>query len=164
MNPWKVILATLIIFGTGVVTGGLLVTHAYNNTRQNRPAPPAGRVPAVTPWQVRLQNLLHRMDAQLNLTPEQRAQIEQIISDSQERTKAIWKPIAPQMGREMQHVRDEIRDSLTPEQRKKFDDLTRPRPVRKPDEPDRQPRDKRDSSTNSLPAASPATNPASVNP
>jgi len=164
VNPWKVILATLVIFGTGVVTGGLLVTYAYNNTRQNRPPPPAARVPAVTPWQVRLQNLLHRMDAQLNLTPEQRGQIEQIISDSQERTKALWKPIAPQMGREMQHVRDEIRDTLTPEQRKKFDDLTRPRPFRKSDESDRQPRDKRDSSTNSPPAAFPATNPAPANP
>ncbi|HEX4645442.1 MAG TPA: hypothetical protein VH598_07510 [Verrucomicrobiae bacterium] len=149
MNPWKVILATLVIFGTGVITGGLLVTHAYNNTKPNRPSPPAARVPAVTPWQVRLQNLLHRMDAQLYLTPEQRAQIEQIISDSQERTKALWKPIAPQMGREMQHVRDEIRDALTPEQRKKFDDLTQPRPIRKLGEPDRQSRDKRDSSTNS---------------
>lgn len=28
MNTWKVILATLVIFGTGVVTGGLLVTHS----------------------------------------------------------------------------------------------------------------------------------------
>lgn len=153
MNPWKVIVATLIIFGTGVITGGLLVTHVYNNElvkmRANLPLPPAGRAPAVTPWQVRMQNLLHRMDAQLDLTAEQRAQIEQIISDSQERTKVLWKPIAPQMGREMQHVRDQIRDSLTPEQRKKFDDLTQPRPLRKPDASGRQPGDKRDSSTNS---------------
>ena len=28
MNTWKVILATLVIFGTGVITGGLLVTHS----------------------------------------------------------------------------------------------------------------------------------------
>ena len=28
MNTWKVILATMVIFGTGVVTGGLLVRHA----------------------------------------------------------------------------------------------------------------------------------------
>ena len=28
MNTWKVILATLVIFITGVVTGGLLVSYA----------------------------------------------------------------------------------------------------------------------------------------
>jgi len=27
VNNWKVILATIVIFGAGVVTGGLLVSH-----------------------------------------------------------------------------------------------------------------------------------------
>src|ERR1041385_9373980 len=38
VNTWKVILATLVIFGTGVVTGGLLVVYSNNMTHhQEKP-------------------------------------------------------------------------------------------------------------------------------
>jgi hypothetical protein len=30
VNNWKVILATIVIFGTGVITGGLLVHHVQH--------------------------------------------------------------------------------------------------------------------------------------
>ena len=42
---------------------------------------------------------------------------------SQERTQPLWKQIAPQMNDELRNVREEIRNVLTPEQRKKFVEL-----------------------------------------
>ena len=44
---------------------------------------------------------------------------------SAERTKALWKPIAPLMSKEMQLTRAEIVEQLTPEQRKKFEGFAR---------------------------------------
>jgi len=70
------------------------------------------------------------MDRELALTREQRERIEKIIAESQDRTRSLWKPIAPQMGKEMQSVRESIRGELTPEQQRKFDELIRPRPMR----------------------------------
>src|SRR4051812_4691261 len=122
---WKVILATLVIFGAGVITGGLLVNHVVKIKKTaNKPAPP---LQALTPWQQRSRDLLHRMERELDLTPEQRQHVEKIIMESQERTRSLWKPIAPQMNREMVRVREEMREELTPEQRKRFDELLKPR-------------------------------------
>ncbi len=124
MNSWKVILSTLVIFGAGVITGGLLVTYALR-ANQFRPRLAGGL--ATNPWQLRSRDLLHRMDRELELTPGQHETIAKLITDSQERTKALWKPIAPRMNREMQRLHEEIRDELTPEQRGKFDELLKQR-------------------------------------
>ena len=140
MNSWKVILATLVIFSAGVVTGGLLVSYAVRANQApavaatanppQRPPP----VPALTPWQLRNRDLVRRMDRELALTQAQRDRIEKIIADSQERTKALWKPIAPQMNRELQHVHAQIRDELTTDQQKRFDELTRPHGLKRGDD------------------------------
>ena len=130
MNSWKVILATLIIFGTGVVTGGLLVNYAIHTNASPRPAPGQGlQGQAVTPWLARAHDLLRRMDRDLDLTPEQHKRIEKLIAESAERTKALWKPIAPQMNKEMQILHRDIREELTPEQRRTFDELFKGRGV-----------------------------------
>jgi Spy/CpxP family protein refolding chaperone len=156
---WKVILATLVIFGAGVVTGGLLVSHV---DRVNRVKPKSGKPaptpsPAVNPWNQRSRDLLKRMERELNLTPEQREHIEKIIAESQERTKALWRPIAPQMNKEMLKVREEIREQLTPEQLKKFDDLSKPRQQLKKSD------DHRHSTTDSPSLEAPGTNTVSTN-
>jgi Spy/CpxP family protein refolding chaperone len=162
VNSWKVILATLIIYGAGVVTGGLLVSHAVRvKAHANTPKPPA--VQAITPWQMRSKELLHRMERELNLDPQQREHVEKIILDSQERTKGLWKPIVPQMNREMQTVREQIRGELTPDQQRKFDELLKPHGGKKLDDSPMQERRHR-SSANPVPAMTPATNSASPTP
>ncbi|HEX3799244.1 MAG TPA: hypothetical protein VH413_11130 [Verrucomicrobiae bacterium] len=130
MNAWKVILSTLVIFIAGVVTGGLLVTVAVRVTQtHSRPArDPNAPAASANPWLVKNRDLLRRMDRELELTPEQHGRIETIIAASQERTKLLWKPITPQMNKELQMVHAEIRDLLTPDQKKKFDDFPRVRP------------------------------------
>ena len=52
MNFWKVILATLVIYAAGVVTGGLLVNHT-EEPRGHRPHPPVARLPEVRPAEAR---------------------------------------------------------------------------------------------------------------
>ena len=63
---------------------------------------------------------LQRLDEDLQLTPEQHEAIQKIINDGQN-----------QMRKVVQDARLEIREVLTAEQRKEFDELVK-RPFRKP--------------------------------
>ena len=116
MNTWKPILAALVIFAAGVVTGGLTV-----NLRK-QPAHSKGTVAVKKPVAMprELRELSRRMQAELDLTPEQRERIEAIIHDSQERVKMLRDEIGQKEFREM---RQKIRSELTPEQRKKFAEI-----------------------------------------
>lgn len=147
MSPWKVILATMIIFGCGVVTGGLVV-KVRNAPRTTAARFDASRQPGRNvalnnpspPWQIQRQEFLRKMDKQLDLTPEQRQRIDKIMHQSQERTRPLWQQIAPQMGEELHRVREEIRKELTPEQQKRYNELLKARPNRKPDGTNAPPR------------------------
>jgi len=122
---WKVILATLVIFGAGFVAGNLL-------GRRTEPAGAPGTRTAnsqnLSPGQFRLQQLERRMDRELGLTAEQHERIHKIISASLERTRELWKPVTQEVGRETQKVCDEIRNELTPEQQAKYDTFAKERP------------------------------------
>jgi hypothetical protein len=136
VNTWKVILATMLIFGSGVITGGLLVRKSERvrtprtgqnlAVRQVQPGSPGG---------MRLE-LLRRMERDLDLSPEQRELADKIIKESQERTRKIMEPVSPQMRDELQLTKERFRAVLTPEQRLRFDELSkqpqRPRDSRRP--------------------------------
>lgn len=124
MNTWKVILATLVIFVSGLVTGSLLVWHSatvfpwhpvrgQNNGRSGQP---------LSPGVMRLE-FLRRIQRDLNLTPEQRERIDKILKQSQERTRQIMEPILPQVRAEFQLTRVQFREVLTAEQQARFDEL-----------------------------------------
>ena len=183
MNTWKVILATLVIFITGVVTGGLLVSYADRAPQKNRPPrqraegrPPGNNqnLPPLAnprelssprfpnPMQNRLQRgvsleFLQKLDAEIHLTTGQHERIEQIITDGQLRNKEIWERISPELRREMAETQKRIREILTPEQHARFEELMKQsRPAGRRDEPMQpgmRPRDQR----RPLP---PPTNPA----
>ena len=122
MSPWKVILATVIIFGTGVLTGGFVTQRAF------RDRPPAVQRPAYqpdlvpVPYTVR-REFLERMDRELHLKREQHDRIARILRESQERTRIIVGLVSPEIQEELRAVRQEIREELTPEQRTKFEEL-----------------------------------------
>ena len=130
MNSWKVILATIVIFGAGVITGGLLVDHvkrpAYNHP-PHPPAPPAPQEQGDMPGQLRAQILSKQFVGQLNdelqLTKDQREQIQKIISQGQQNTHDLWKLVGPQFQLVWRDTRQQIRNVLTPEQRKQFEIL-----------------------------------------
>ena len=121
MNSWKVILATMVIFGTGVVTGGLLVRYAEGPpaARPARPAGAARQGPFPTAGLLRVE-FLRRAGRELNLTPEQQEKLDKIIKESQERTRKVF---SPYLREEMQRTRTEFRAVLTPEQQPRFDEL-----------------------------------------
>ena len=130
MNAWKIILATVVIFGCGVVTGGLLVNYverAHPEIRHpaagpGRSRPASQELPLPRP-QMLDQQFVEQLDAALRLTPEQREKIGKIIADGQERNRDLWKLVSPQFREVMQDVRQHIRAVLTPEQRKQFEEL-----------------------------------------
>ena len=130
MNTWKVILATMVIFGAGVVTGGLLVRHTTAPSHPPRPA--NARLAPISPSGLRME-VLRRVERELDLTPEQRAEVDRIISASQERTKKLMEPLAPQLHAELQQAKESVRAVLTPEQRPRFDELLKQQ--QKPREP-----------------------------
>lgn len=124
MNPWKVILATVIIFATGVITGALVVNRVQRPERPQplvqRPRPQNDFMP--NPWFVR-REFLQRMDHHLDLSREQYDRIAKILQDSQERTRVIVGRVGPEIQEELRHVRREIRTQLNPDQSKKFEEL-----------------------------------------
>jgi Spy/CpxP family protein refolding chaperone len=155
VNFWKVILATIVIFGTGVMTGSLLVNHVqYLHTKAskrpeaavpaNNSIPPtngqslgASKSPRLPEFMSK--QFLQRLNEELRLAPEQHEAIQKIITDGQNL-----------MHKTMQDARLEIREQLTPEQRSKFDELVK-RPPRRPA-----------NSTNAPPVLPPANAPAAA--
>ena len=74
------------------------------------------------PWFAR-KEFLHRLDQRLRLTPEQHERIARMLEDSQERTRALMRPISPEMQSIVREVRQKIRAELTPEQAAKYDEM-----------------------------------------
>jgi Spy/CpxP family protein refolding chaperone len=140
VNNWKVIptivLATVLIFGAGVFTGGMLVNHV----KQSRPkvAKKVASVPAVTnvavvalptnspnvkqpkPPEILSKDFLQRLEKELHLNAVQHESVRKIINEGQD-----------QMRRTLQVARLEIREVLDPEQLKQFDELMK-RSFKKP--------------------------------
>jgi Spy/CpxP family protein refolding chaperone len=117
VSPWKVILATMVIFACGVITGALLTKTLAGGKQQaaSNTNPPLARGAVLQMQKV--------LDKQLDLSDEQREQVGRIMKASQARTQPLWDKIAPQMTAEVKQVREEIHEVLTPEQWKKFTDL-----------------------------------------
>ena len=144
MSPWKVILATLVIFCSGLATGTLMTKKLY------RPAG-SGRLAAVQAakgstntvniaWSQQQGEFLRRMDRELKLSPEQRLAVEKILRDSQDRTKAIRDKIAPEIRNELKQIHEQIRRELTAGQTEKFDKLVKLKPGKKAAENRSEPR------------------------
>lgn len=155
MNNWKVIFATAVIFCAGVITGGLLVNYVHHSHPKSfhKPATPSEAHAAATNQMARTldaaklrspeilsKQFLQRLDEDLHLAPEQHEAIQKIINASQN-----------QMRKLVQDSRQSIRDALTSEQQKQFDELLK-RPSHKPS-----------ASTNAPSALLSATNAAPTN-
>jgi hypothetical protein len=158
VNNWRliptIVLATVLIFGAGVFTGGILV----NYVKQPRPHANAKRlaqtnavaeinstnpvVKPVRPPEILTKDFLQRLDTDLLLAKEQHEAIQKIISEGQN-----------SMRKTLQDARLEIREVLTPEQRNQFDELVK-RPFHKPIFATNSPAGLM-TATNSAPAAKP---------
>ena len=142
MHQWKVILATVLIFGSGVGTGHLL---SHRNTPQpenldgkfspvNSANPNSTNFlpPAARPMMFRSHGYL---DNHLKLTTEQKEQLQKIRKASHARVREYGKPFREQIMDEDLRMRKEIRSLLTPEQARIFDGLPHFRINREPGRP-----------------------------
>lgn len=125
---WKVLLATLVIFGSGVATGALLLKAAASADSK---APVAEPKTAARALPLQRMDFLRRMETNLDLSLQQKERLEKIMRQSQERTKPLWDQIAPQMSAEMQRLREEMRRELVPGQQARFEQLLAQHPPRK---------------------------------
>jgi len=125
VNTWKVILATMVIFGAGVVTGGLLVRltslkqppRPVHSNALNRSIPTAPGVTRV--------ELLRRAERELDLTADQREQADKLIAAGQDRTRKLVEPIAPKIREELKQTKDQFRAILTTNQQARFDEMVK---------------------------------------
>lgn len=67
--------------------------------------------------------MMSRLDRELDLTPAQRKQVEEIIRRHHERVEEIWTGVRPRVRTELDQANAEIAQILTPEQRQKFEKL-----------------------------------------
>jgi len=114
----------MIIFGAGVVTGGLLVRHAIPAQPVRAARGNGTNRPSISQAFTRVE-FLRRAERELNLSREQKEQADKVISASQERTKKLLEPISPQLREELQHTKAEFRAVLTAEQQAKFDEMVK---------------------------------------
>jgi Spy/CpxP family protein refolding chaperone len=114
-----VVLATLVIFGTGLLTGVVL-------TKQAPKIAEAPAKPPMVPMGPGMQQFFHRIQAELDLTPEQHQRIAMILRESQERSRGF-------AGSEFRNVREQIHAELTPPQHDKFERLLKERQRRAQD-------------------------------
>lgn len=148
MRYWKVILATVVIFVAGGITGVLVFTQVDQTKAVAASPSPASRsvaprnvvwpasstqVPTtnIVHWNILKTNFLQRVGKELDLTPEQRERIEMILSESQKRTKELSDLMTPKIKEEVRRAQERMRAELTPEQRRAYDRLYKSRPTRK---------------------------------
>jgi hypothetical protein len=121
-----------VIFGAGVITGGLTVRLKHRIVDRLPPAPVAA------PWMMQRLEFLRRAQAELRLAPHQRERIDAIFRDSRERMQGVWEKVAPEAHQEVARVREQIRDVLTREQRQRFERIVREQSPRRNGEPRRR--------------------------
>jgi hypothetical protein len=112
-----VVLATVVIFGAGVVTGSLIVKKT---SRPQLAQPFWGRFEMT-------RRAVDELDRQSELTPKQRARIDHIIQDSQELIADYWSILEPDVQQVFRKMRESIREELTPDQRQRFEEMARKR-------------------------------------
>lgn len=173
MNVWKIVCATLVIFIAGIVTGVVLVRIGERGPKPwvrqqrelaNRPLPNnAGQTNLLPPTNPDRPNEpgspgnpntgpMSRefgavLERSLRLTPEQREQVNKLMSEGQERIRELRQKVDPEVRKEMQKTHEQIQAVLTPEQRDLFQRLMKQRQQRRndgPAQPDRRVRDQRE--------------------
>lgn len=132
MNVWKVIFATALIFGAGVIVGGLLVGYAghsavnfhsslnFSSAPKTKTSSAAGaRTNGVSKTalpEVLSTRFVDMLETNLNLSLRQRADIEKLIANSQNDMRKAFQE-------ERHNAREKIHTVLNPAQTKKFDEM-----------------------------------------
>jgi hypothetical protein len=127
---WKPILAAVVIFAAGAITGALAL-HLGR---------PAGARPGIWAqnqarsggWNAKspqgpMRDLAARMAKELKLSPAQRERVEVIVREAHARVRALADEIAPRTRVEFKQMEADIRALLNPAQAARYDAMCKER-------------------------------------
>jgi Spy/CpxP family protein refolding chaperone len=115
VKRWIAILSVTGLFVIGILIGSL-GTHLYYAHRLLTPDGPPG-------WGGRL--FMDRLEARLNLTSEQRREIDRILEESHARAESFRESMGPKVRALMEETHERVTAVLTPEQREQFEEMRR---------------------------------------
>jgi Spy/CpxP family protein refolding chaperone len=108
-GKWQVRVAALFIFLLGVAAGALAPRAYHAWVRRSDPPARQGR--------------FERMFERLQLTAEQKAQVQQILGDTREQLEAVRRESEPRVREIRQQTDERLRQVLTPEQWQQFQQM-----------------------------------------
>lgn len=108
-SKWQVRGAAIIIFLLGFAAGALAL-NAYKRWERTGGA-------------LSRQNRFERMLDTLQLSPDQKTQVHQILGDSREQLQALRKESEPRVGEIRRQADERLQKVLTPEQWKQFQQM-----------------------------------------
>ena len=111
---WKAAALLIVCFVGGVVVG--IALDRLTLLRQHRMLPKGG-------LQFASERIAGRLERELNLTDQQRAEVDRILSTRQVRTEEVWKSVRPAVRAEIERTDAEIEALLTPQQRERFHEI-----------------------------------------
>lgn len=121
MSRFVALAAALSLLVCGIVIGALGTfvvlqrPHPLDGMRPPPQQPPPRQPPPFT----------REMEERLDLSDDQRQQIQAILRDSREESEAIRRELRPRLEKNLKATQDRIGAVLTPEQHKTFDELVR---------------------------------------
>jgi len=105
--------AVLALFLVGVVVG-VLGTHLYYAHRLGRPGAPQGMI---------ARSFEEHIARELQLTDEQRGRMAAILREGHDEAERIRAELSPRVREHMRSVHERLLEILTPEQRRRFEEL-----------------------------------------
>ena len=129
VNAWKPILAAVVIFAAGVVTGNFMEDRGESKPprafpREHGPRNaehrPGSRMEGQLNW------LMKRIQRDLKLTDKQAATVESAFKASREEMNLAFKELRPRMHASTEKLKEKLRGDLTEEQLAKFEKYLRP--------------------------------------
>ncbi len=127
MNVLRVILATLVIFATGVCTGYFFGRESASPSTTTSGPSVLASTNAPADWNRRREEMRASLQREINATDEQMAKVDEILAQSRRRSREIWQTIKVPMEVEVERVKDEIRGVLDEEQAAKYEDIMKRR-------------------------------------
>ena len=117
MNAWKVILAALVIYVAGIVTGNFAADLSPDQEQESPRRQSRGPRPPM------MHDLVRRMESRLELTGEQKTKVGGIVEASQNRMRTLMDELRPKFETESESMRLEIEALLSDNQKETFDKI-----------------------------------------
>jgi hypothetical protein len=115
VKRWIAILSVTGLFVIGILIGSL-GTHLYYAHKLLRPDGPP---------EMGVRMFMDRMEARLDLTPEQRVEIDRILEEGHAKAESYRELMAPRVRALMDQTHERLIAVLTPEQREIFEEMRR---------------------------------------